>query len=64
MKVLDLLKAPGFGRKKPIKGKAVFTAPGAAVNLEAFKNQNVRIVESDLRDSEKSITSLLAEFNA
>lgn len=64
MKVLDLLKAPGFGRKKPIKGKAVFTAPGAAVNLDAFKNQNVRIVESDLRDSEKSITSLLAEFNA
>lgn len=64
MKVLDLLKAPGFGRKKPIKGKAVFTAPGAAVNLDAFKAQNVRIVESDLRDSEKSITSLLAEFNA
>lgn len=63
MKVLDLLKAPGFGRRKPIKGKAVFTAPGMAVNLEAFKSQNVRIIESDLRDSEKSITSLLAEFN-
>jgi hypothetical protein len=63
MKVLDLLKAPGFGRKKPIKGKAVFTAPGAKVNLEAFKNQNLRIVESDLRDSAQSIKSLLEEFN-
>jgi hypothetical protein len=64
MKVLDLLKAPGFGRKKPIKGRAVFTAPGANVNLEAFKNQNVRVVESDPRDTDQSIKSLLEEFNA
>lgn len=64
MKVLDLLKAPGFGRKKPIKGKAIFTAPGTKVNLDAFKNQNLRIVESDLRDSAQSIKSLLEEFNS
>jgi hypothetical protein len=64
MKVLDLLKAPGFGRKKPIKGKALFTAPGSRVNLDAFKNQNLRVVESDLRDSAQSIKSLLEEFNA
>jgi len=64
MKVLDLLKAPGFGRKKPIQGKAIFTTPGSRLNLDAFKNQNLRIVESDLRDSEKSIKSLLQEFNS
>jgi hypothetical protein len=64
MKVLDLLKAPGFGRKKPIQGKAIFTTPGARVNLDAFKNQNLRIVESDLRDSAQSIKSLLEEFNS
>jgi hypothetical protein len=63
MKILDLLKAPGFGRKKPIKGKALFTAPGSRVNLDAFKNQNLRVVESDLRDSAQSIKSLLEEFN-
>lgn len=63
MKVLDLLKAPGFGRQKPIKGKALFTAPGNKVNLDAFKNQNLRVVESDLRDSAQSIKSLLEEFN-
>jgi hypothetical protein len=62
MKVLDLLKAPGFGRKKPIKGKAIFTTPGARVNLDIFKNQNLRIVESDLRDSAQSIKTLLDEF--
>jgi hypothetical protein len=64
MKILDLLKAPGFGRKKPIKGKALFTAPGSRVNLDAFKNQNLRVVESDLRDSAQSIKSLLEEFNS
>lgn len=64
MKVLDLLKAPGFGRKKTIKGKAIFTTPGARVNLDIFKNQNLRIVESDLRDSAQSIKTLLEEFNA
>lgn len=63
MKVLDLLKAPGFGRKKPIKGKAVLTTPGTSLNLDAFKHQNIRIVQADLRDSEKSIKNLLEEFN-
>jgi len=64
MKVLDLLKAPGFGRKKPIQGKAIFTTPGSRLNLDAFKNQNLRIVESDLRDSAKNIKTLLEEFNS
>jgi hypothetical protein len=64
MKVLDLLKAPGFGRQKPIKGRAVFTTPGSRTNLDIFKNQNLRIVESDLRDSAQSIKTLLEEFNA
>ncbi len=63
MKVLDLLKAPGFGRKKPIKGKAVVTTPGSKLNLDAFKNQNVRLVESDPRDTPQSIKLLLEEFN-
>lgn len=63
MKVLDLLKAPGFGRKKPIKGKAVFATTGASVNLDAFKNQNLRIVQADPRDTAQSIKTLLEEFN-
>lgn len=63
MKVLDLLKAPGFGRKKPIKGKAVVTPPGSKLNLDAFKNQNLRVIESDPRDTAQSVKSLLEEFN-
>jgi hypothetical protein len=64
MKVLDLLKAPGLGRKKPIKGKAVLTTPEVSLNLEAFKNQNLRIIKADSRDTSKSIKSLLEEFNS
>jgi hypothetical protein len=64
MKVLDLLKAPGFGRKKPIKGKAVVTTPGSRINLDAYKHQDIRLLESDPRDTPQSITSLLEEFNS
>jgi hypothetical protein len=64
MKVLDLLKAPGFGRKKPIKGKAVYTTIGNNVNLDAFKNHNLRVIQSDPRDTDQSIKTLLEEFNA
>jgi hypothetical protein len=64
MKVLDLYKAPGFGRKKPIKGRAVVTIPGAHMNLDSFKNQNLKVIESDPRDTAQSIKSLLEEFNS
>lgn len=64
MKALDLLKAPGFGRKKPILGKAIVARPGSSLNLETFKGQNVRIIESDPSRSAESIKSLLQEFNA
>ncbi len=47
MKALDLLKAPGFGRKKPIIAKAILAAPGAIANRETFKNQNLRVIEGD-----------------
>jgi hypothetical protein len=64
MKVLDLLKAPGFGRKKPIKGKAVFTNLNTSVSLEAFNSYNLKVVQADPRDTEKTIKNLLEEFNA
>lgn len=63
MKALDLLKAPGFGRKKPIIGKAIFAAPGAVANPESFRTQNLRVIEGDARSME-SLKSFLQEFNA
>jgi hypothetical protein len=64
MKALDLLKAPGFGRKKPIIGKAILAAPGSTLNVESFKSQNLRVIESDPLRSVESIKSLIQEFNA
>lgn len=63
MKILDLLKAPGFGRKKPIIGKAIITAPGAQVNIDAFKNQDLRVIEGGQKSLE-SLKTYLQEFNS
>lgn len=64
MKALDLLKAPGFGRKKPIIGKAILTAPGSTINIESFKSQNLTVIENDPDLTASSIRSFLEEFNS
>jgi hypothetical protein len=64
MKALDLLKAPGFGRKKPIMGKAILTSPGSTMNVESFKSQNLRVIESDPKLTAESLKSFLQEFNS
>lgn len=63
MKALDLLKAPGFGRKKPIVAKAIFTTPGSGLPVENFKSQNLRVIEGDLQRSLESLKTFLQEFN-
>ena len=64
MKALDLLKAPGFGRKKPIIGKAILTAPGSTMNVESFRSQNLRVIENDADLTATSLKSFLQEFNS
>ncbi|HLT74731.1 MAG TPA: hypothetical protein VKZ68_06580, partial [Ohtaekwangia sp.] len=63
MKALDLLKAPGFGRKKPIVAKAIIAQPGSGVNSDAFRAQNLRVIETDPQRSLESLKSFLQEFN-
>ena len=58
MKVLDLLKAPGFGRNKPIRGKAIVSES----NLDSYKNQNVTLITGDSSKSVESIKNFLQEF--
>jgi hypothetical protein len=55
MKVLDLLKAPGFGRKKPIKGKAIVSTEPVP-DSENLKSQNMEIITGN--DTHRSIESL------
>lgn len=63
MKALDLLKAPGFGRKKPIIGKALVATAGSKMNFESFKSQNLRVFEGDQQRSIESLKIFLQEFN-
>ncbi|HTE33345.1 MAG TPA: hypothetical protein VK666_23350, partial [Chryseolinea sp.] len=64
MKALDLLKAPGFGRKKPIIGKVIVTKDSTLVNKETFKNQNLKVIEGDEESSLNSIKAFLNEFKS
>ena len=45
MKLLDLLKAPGFGRVKPVLGRAIITGKGNKLDLERFGDYEVNIIE-------------------
>ncbi|MCU0356888.1 MAG: hypothetical protein MUE95_04860 [Cyclobacteriaceae bacterium] len=62
MKVLDLLKAPGIGRNKPIKGKAVLAATDNELNLDAFKG-SIQILKTDSNGALQAVKKLLEEFN-
>lgn len=62
MKVLDLLKAPGFGRKKPIMGKALIAARGVLTNPESLRNQDIQVFEGDAQELKKFLPSFLHEF--
>ncbi|MDZ4715440.1 MAG: TIR domain-containing protein [Cytophagales bacterium] len=58
MKVLDLLKAPGFGRNKPIKGKAIVSD----ASLDRYKNQDVTLITGDTNKSIDSLRTFLQDF--
>ncbi len=60
MKVLDLLKAPGFGRKKPIQGKAIV----GSGNLDSYKNQNLTLISADSARSIETLKNFLSEFGS
>jgi hypothetical protein len=60
MKILDLLKAPGFGRNKPIQGKALV----ATGSLDSYKNQNMTLISSDSNKSMENLKSFLEEFKS
>lgn len=62
MKVLDLLKAPGFGRKKPIKGKAIYTGSGTPINVESYRSQNITVFQGENTNSLENLKTFLQEF--
>lgn len=63
MKVLDLLKAPGFGRKKPIRGKAIVSSTLPTSIAENLKSQNMTLISGDTNKSLESLKVFLQELN-
>ena len=59
MKVLDMLKAPGLGRQKPILGKAIISGADVKINKEFFQDFDVELLSVD---NDKSITKQLDDF--
>lgn len=62
MKALDLLKAPGFGRKKPIVAKAIVAA-GGSMDAESYRSQNLQVIDSN-RNVSELLQNFLQEFKA
>ena len=62
MKASDLLKAPGFGRKKSIVAKAILSAPGEISDSTDLRTQNFRIIEGDSKYFEQALKSFCEEL--
>ena len=63
MKLLDLLKAPGFGRNKPIKGKAIISNRDDKLDISSYKNYNVQVIDGDEHAAVESLKGFLEEIN-
>ena len=62
MKLLDLLKAPGFGRRKPITGKAIISNREDKLDISAYKNYNVTVISGEEEDALDSLKRFLEEI--
>ena len=62
MKLLDLLKAPGFGRNKPILNKAVVCPPGKVVDPAIFNGMDIKIIQGKEKDIQAELESFMEEL--
>jgi hypothetical protein len=51
MKLLDLLKAPGLGRSKPVLGKAVIGGMGVDMQQELYTDFNIEVLSIDKKNN-------------
>ncbi len=61
MKALDLLKAPGFGRKKPILKKAIITFQQDRAALDKYKDQDFSVIKGNSKTTLNSEIKALVE---
>jgi hypothetical protein len=58
MKILDLIKAPGFGRHKPIKGRILISEKKAELE-EEFRKYNISMINGEEEDKIDSLKEFL-----
>lgn len=63
MKLLDLFKAPGLGRRKAVKGKAIVTQSADKIDLTSYNNYEVNIIDAAKKGSLDSLKEFLDETN-
>lgn len=63
MKLLDLLKAPGFGRRKPIKGKLIISGKEEKIDISSYKSHNIMVIDGSKKDALDSLKIFLDEIN-
>ncbi|GAA0192027.1 hypothetical protein GCM10009122_54750 [Fulvivirga kasyanovii] len=64
MKLLDLLKAPGFGRRKPIQGKAIMSKKDKKMDWSAYKNHNIMIIDGTQQNALNDVKIFLEDIKA
>lgn len=62
MKLLDLLKAPGFGRRKPVKGKAIISTKKEAIDISAYKNHDITLINGESKTTMEALQSFLEDI--
>ena len=50
IKLLDMLKAPGLGREKPILGKAIISGDGVELDKSYFEGLDVEFLSVDKKE--------------
>lgn len=63
MKLLDLLKAPGFGRRKPVKGKVIISSKDDTIDLSAYQNHDITLIGGDSKAALENLKSFLKDLN-
>lgn len=61
MKLFDLLKAPGFGREKPILGKALYTSEEISIEPQFFGTYDIEIIEPNGKNDEEVLQSFIGK---
>jgi len=61
MKLFDLLKAPGFGREKPILGKALLSQEEVAIEAQFFGTYDIDILEPKGKNVEDVLHSFIGK---